>query len=191
MEFLKRPKETELQSSASERQASQNPFTPEGIAALESETPLGEGDVDMIGGNTPPSEVDERKGLGRLFGRKNQNSGALPAENLDLLPPAPDVVDEEELVSDGGGALPEAPQWAEQRPAPQPTQEASIFVKRQPEAEGEIVTVLSNAQAEVEGVRVMLYEGSKVHLISKSGSRASIRLPDQRTGTVDLSALNL
>ena len=51
------------------------------------------------------------------------------------------------------------------------------------------MTVRQTTQAEVGGVRVVLYEGSRVNLLSRSGNTANIQLPDGRKGTTELNSL--
>ncbi len=185
--WLKRPKNSESSSQPpSGGGGESNPYTDEGISEQEAVPPVEyeRAAVDL------PSSSSGRNGnglLSRWFGKKDE---PLPAEIGAPVPTEP-VAGELSDSQDSGGGLPETPQWVEEAsPAPAPV-ESSIFVNRDSSSAGKLVTVSDTTQADVEGVRVMLYQGTQVNLISKSGDRASIKLPDQRVGTVELSALNL
>ena len=48
----------------------------------------------------------------------------------------------------------------------------------------------TESEANVAGVLVRLYEGDKVSVLSRNGSDVTIRLADQRVGTVSASVLS-
>lgn len=79
-------------------------------------------------------------------------------------------------------------------PAAEDTEEvAPIFQRRAAAASpaaGELAAVTAESEANVDGVLVRLYEGDKVTVLSRSGSDAMIRLPDQRVGRISASFLS-
>lgn len=77
-------------------------------------------------------------------------------------------------------------------PAPSQDRPASIFTRRNstPSASGQTVSVTRDVDANIGGVLVALFSGDRVEVVEKNGSTATIRLPDQRIGTVDASALS-
>jgi len=97
----------------------------------------------------------------------------------------------------GNGEIPDpvaydAPAPPAPSATPPPTQEgpAPIFQRRDSEdTGGTSASVARTGSAMVNGVKVKLYQGSNVRVLSNSGGTALIRLPDGRTGTVDSSLL--
>ncbi len=147
---------------------------------------------------------EEKSGfLGKLFGR-DRDTGSAPqpipapaAEPQSELPPemaeAPAFPEES---ADAPIPEPEPFETAsvDPQPAPEPAPSApvaDIFTRRSNADMGaaETATVTTEVQADVGGVLVTLYEGTKVGVISRDGATAKIRLQDQREGTVRASAL--
>jgi hypothetical protein len=101
---------------------------------------------------------------------------APPAENAEI----PDPVAYDAPAPPAPSAT---PQPAQGGPAP-------IFQRRESEdTGGTSALVARTGTAMVSGVKVKLYQGSNVRVLSNSGGIALIRLPDGRTGTVDSSLL--
>ncbi|NRB73482.1 MAG: hypothetical protein HRU46_03920 [Verrucomicrobiales bacterium] len=126
--------------------------------------------------------------LGKFFGGKKAAEPEAPqlfeapVEAADQ-PPADTMAPANE-----GGGLPEPPEFADTPSAPASSGPAPIFVSPE-SASGTPMTVRQTTQAEVGGVRVVLYEGSRVNLLSRSGNTANIQLPDGRKGTTELNSL--
>ena len=94
-------------------------------------------------------------------------------------PPGPGI------AMTGEGGTPPTPGTTE------PEEVAPIFQRRAgAPASGEMVAVKAESEASVAGVLVRLYEGDKVSVLSRNGSEVTIRLPDQRVGTVNASVLS-
>lgn len=151
--------------------------------------------------NQSPREIDR----GILRGRQNVPRNTPAIEQAAPVSQSPDLPESSPgrlLGKFFGGrddAAPAAPQpfeapveAADQLPtdtmAPVSSGPAPIFVSPE-NASGTLMTVLQTTRAEVGGVRVVLYEGSRVTLLSKSGNTANIQLPDGRKGTTELNSL--
>ena len=151
--------------------------------------------------NQSPREID------RVIQRGQQNVH----QNTPVIEEAPPVSQSHDLPESSSGGLlgkffggkvdtaPAAPQPFEapveatdQLPtetmAPVLSGPAPIFVNPK-SASGTLMTVWQTTLAEVGGVRVVLYEGSRVTLLSKSDNTANIQLPDGRKGTTELNSL--
>lgn len=141
--------------------------------------------------------------LGKLFGRDRgtgSTSESIPAPapepQVDLPPEMAEAPALPEPSADAPIPEPEPFETAavEPQPAPEPAPPApvaDIFTRRANADMGttETATVTAEVQADVGGVLVTLYEGTKVGVISRDGGTAKIRLQDQREGTVKASAL--
>jgi len=126
--------------------------------------------------------------FGKLFGGKKAADSPVPQSFEDPVGTADQPpIDATTPTNDGGGLL-EPLAFSEAPTAPISSGPAPIFVN--PEmTSGTSMTVRQTTQAEVGGVRVVLYEGSTVNLLSKNGNVANIQLPDGRKGTTELNAL--
>ncbi len=106
--------------------------------------------------------------LGKFFGGKDAAAPAAP-QPFEAPVEAADQLPMDTIASVSSG------------PAP-------IFVSPE-NASGTLMTVRQTTRAEVGGVQVVLYAGSRVTLLSKSGNTANIQLPDGRKGTTELNSL--
>lgn len=87
------------------------------------------------------------------------------------------------MAGEGAASAPPAPAG--------PEEVAPIFQRRAgAPASGETAAVKTESEANVAGVLVRLYEGDKVSVLSRNGSDVTIRLADQRVGTVSASVLS-
>jgi hypothetical protein len=162
-----------------------------------------------------PSPPASRGGLlDRLFKREKEapetasSNSQLPLRGE--LPPAPPVAPAvpPTVSSPSPDRIPEPPSFRETAPSPragepsmaekpilssppEPEEEiAPIFQRRvAPSAAGETATVTVESEATVSGVLVRLYKGDQVRVLSRNGSEATIRLADQRVGTINAGVL--
>ena len=144
------------------------------------------------------------------------DSGGMAPGASDL-PPGPAAVDAATAEATGGVAvappsqgIPEPPSFGSTAPSPPgagpamagevtpsappapagPEEVAPIFQRRAAApTSGETAAVKTESEANVAGVMVRLYEGDKVSVLSRNGSDVTIRLADQRVGTVSASVL--
>lgn len=161
----------------------------------------------------PPS----REGLlDRLFNKREKDAPEPALSNSQLpvgsdLPPAPPAAPAMDPVvsSPSPDRIPEPPSFRETAPPPQaeepamaekpilptppePVEEVAPIFKRRATASGagEIAAVMVESEANVSGVLVRLYKGDQVNVLSRNGSEATIRLADQRVGTINAGVLN-
>lgn len=141
--------------------------------------------------------------LDRLFSRSHESESAdrppapapvpqsMPEAPVEEeLPPAPPVVSNDipEVPGVDEDVAP-PPTMAPPAPEPQPEEPSPIFVKRNTGG-GSSATLKADAKAKVAGVNVTLFAGTKVTVLERSGSDATIRLPDGRVGTISSSNLS-
>ncbi|MCG8599073.1 MAG: hypothetical protein MI807_02925 [Verrucomicrobiales bacterium] len=141
--------------------------------------------------------------FGKLFKKRNNNTSepagstpeAVPAPATDMAatdaPAAPAPPSNTGDIPDPvafDAPAPPAPPAA--TPPPAPDGPAPIFQRNNANTtSGTPAAVSGEATAMVNGVKVKLYPGTNVSVLSNSGGTAQIRLPDGRTGTVDSGSL--
>lgn len=177
------------------------PVSPEEMAAR---------DAAMLNSVSAPEAVElpgqEEKGgfFGKLFKRSRSETAPadsipVPAQQADLPPEMAEVpaLPEEPANAPIPEPAPFETAAATPPPVPAPATAPSsapvddIFSRRTSgdSSTSDTATVTSEAQAEVGGVLVTLYEGTSVGVISRDGGTTKIRLKDQRVGTIKSSVL--
>jgi hypothetical protein len=153
-----------------------------------------------------PSETqvgnDRKSGLlSKLFKKHDDSGTSVPAGASASAPasaPAGEMAATDAPTTPappaGNGEIPDPVAYNAPAPSatPPPTREgpAPIFQRRESEGTGGTsASVARTGTAMVNGVKVKLYQGGNVRVLSNSGGTAQIRLPDGRTGTVDSSLL--
>lgn len=141
---------------------------------------------------------DEGADLPPVGAAEYQNTNPFEAPETGSAPPEPPAP---EPMSEG---IPDVPAMNEEPapimrdsapPAPameEPAEPAPIFVRREEPvaAAAETAVVEKDADAVVSGVLVKLFAGTEVAVLSRSGSEATVRLPDGRVGTVKRKSLS-
>lgn len=134
-----------------------------------------------------PSSGRNRSGglLGKLLGKDDESGGVPDAPTFDSPPPSyqppPSSPYEGETVEPMNEAPASAPS-ADERDAP-------IFVKRNQGDSGRSGTIKAEVEIDIEGVDVILPQGSSVTILEERDGFARVRIPDGRTGIVDRSAI--
>ncbi|MEM9280603.1 MAG: hypothetical protein AAGA96_02145 [Verrucomicrobiota bacterium] len=199
LNFLKRkPTEEPFYGATVSESELPNPYTPEGIEITSAPPLYDVSGPSFEGGGDAVREIipGERGGLfGRFFKRQPepvvQEMGPggelrdVDGETIESVPA--ETADQWNVTSDN---VVEPPQWAQQVPAPASSVgDAPIFVQPQAVEATQRATVAESVKAQIEGVRVMLHEGTQVGVINRAAHRSTIQLPDSRVGTVETSAL--
>lgn len=145
--------------------------------------------------------------LGRLFSRtrETESAASLPREPAPVTEPVmeqtPVEADTTPSPSLASNDIPDVPSVEEEAPSPPPAMERpapapetrdsmAIFVKRNSSSNsGSGATVKADTKADVAGVNVTLFSGTRVTVLERSGTQAKVRLPDGRVGTVSVSSL--
>ncbi|MDC0251892.1 hypothetical protein OAK74_01295 [bacterium] len=167
--------------------------------------------ISEAAGDSEPAPAESQVGndrkagfLSKLFKKRDDSGTSVPAGASASGPvssPAGEVAATDAPTTPAppaeNGEIPDpvaydAPALPASSATPPPTQEgpAPIFQRRDSEdTGGTSASVARTGSAMVNGVKVKLYQGSNVRVLSNSGGTALIRLPDGRTGTVDSSLL--
>ncbi|MDF1860283.1 MAG: hypothetical protein P1U87_08710 [Verrucomicrobiales bacterium] len=131
----------------------------------------------------------------KLFGRKKPEevpAGADPLPVATSTPPTGSVASESPAPPVASNEIPDPASFDEPAPpAPTASQPAPIFQRRteDPPA-GTPASVVRDGSATVNGVKVKLYQGGGVNVLSSGDGISRIQLPDGRVGTISSSYLS-
>jgi hypothetical protein len=197
----------------------QNPYNPEGIAAGNEtnvadsppEPPVSAPDRETMDSALEQATVNETGGttelpvgnagggfFSKLFGKKKPEevpAGAMTPPAVTSTPPAEGGASEAPALSSASSEIPDPVSFNEPAPpapaAETPSQPAPIFQRRSSGTmAGTPASVVRDGSATVNGVKVKLYQGGSVSVLSSDDGISRIQLPDGRIGTIPSSHLS-